>query len=107
MSPAAPAPSAAPALRCRGLRKRIGSTVAVDGIDLEVAAGEIVGLLGPNGAGKTTTIRILASCADRRTGGRPWRVRPAAQAVRPRRSRSDRAATCARPRPARAANRPS
>jgi ABC-2 type transport system ATP-binding protein len=58
VSSTAPAP---PALRCRGLRKRFGSTVAVDGIDLEVAAGEIVGLLGPNGAGKTTTIRILTT----------------------------------------------
>jgi ABC-2 type transport system ATP-binding protein len=61
VSPAAPPRPSAPALRCRGLRKRFGSTVAVDGIDLEVAAGEIVGLLGPNGAGKTTTIRILTT----------------------------------------------
>ena len=61
MRPATPASPPAPALRCRGLRKRFGSTVAVDGIDLEVAAGEIVGLLGPNGAGKTTTIRILTT----------------------------------------------
>jgi ABC-2 type transport system ATP-binding protein len=47
------------ALRCRGLVKRYDSVVAVDGLDLEVQAGECFGLLGPNGAGKTTTIEIL------------------------------------------------
>ena len=45
-----------PALRVVGLRKRYGDVVAVDGLDLTVAAGECFGLLGPNGAGKTTTI---------------------------------------------------
>ena len=49
---------APPALSIRGLRKRFGDVVAVDGIDLTVAAGECFGLLGPNGAGKTTTIEI-------------------------------------------------
>lgn len=48
-----------PALRCRGLRKAFGSTVALRSIDLEVRRGECFGLLGPNGAGKTTTIEIL------------------------------------------------
>ncbi len=47
-----------PALLLRGLRKAFGDVRAVDGIDLEVAAGECFGLLGPNGAGKTTTIEI-------------------------------------------------
>ena len=47
-----------PALRVAGLRKRFGDVVAVDGLDLTVAAGECFGLLGPNGAGKTTTIEI-------------------------------------------------
>src|SRR6476660_3640259 len=47
-----------PALRVVGLRKRYGDVVAVDGLDLTVAAGECFGLLGPNGAGKTTTIEI-------------------------------------------------
>ena len=47
------------ALRCVGLVKRYGDVRAVDGLDLEVRAGECFGLLGPNGAGKTTTIEIL------------------------------------------------
>ena len=49
---------AALALDVRALRKRYGDVVAVDGLDLQVAAGECFGLLGPNGAGKTTTIEI-------------------------------------------------
>jgi len=47
------------ALSCRGLLKRYDDVVAVDGLDLEVRAGECFGLLGPNGAGKTTTVEIL------------------------------------------------
>ena len=47
------------AVRCRGLRKRYGDVIAVDGLDLEVLEGECFGLLGPNGAGKTTTVEIL------------------------------------------------
>src|SRR5579859_2774778 len=43
----------------RGLRKAYGSTVVVDGLDLDVAAGEIVGLIGANGAGKTTTVECV------------------------------------------------
>lgn len=58
-----------PLVRARGLRKRYGSTWAVDGVELEVRAGEIVALLGANGAGKTTTLEML--CALRRpTEGR-------------------------------------
>ena len=45
-------------LLVRGLRKTYGDVVAVDGLDLEVRAGECFGLLGPNGAGKTSTIEI-------------------------------------------------
>jgi ABC-2 type transport system ATP-binding protein len=44
---------------CRGLQKRYGEVLAVNGLDLEVRTGECFGLLGPNGAGKTTTIEIL------------------------------------------------
>lgn len=47
------------AIACSGLRKSFGRTVALDGLDLEVASGEIHGFLGPNGAGKTVTMRIL------------------------------------------------
>src|SRR5512147_1830844 len=49
----------APALHCRGLVKRYGEVVAVDGLDLEIGRGECFGMLGPNGAGKTTTVEIL------------------------------------------------
>jgi ABC-2 type transport system ATP-binding protein len=52
------------AVAIRGLRKRFGDVVAVDGIDLEVPRGECFGLLGPNGAGKTTTIEICEGLTD-------------------------------------------
>jgi ABC-2 type transport system ATP-binding protein len=55
----APGPALDPAISVRGLRKAYGPQVAVDGVDLEVARGEIVAVLGPNGAGKTTTVSIL------------------------------------------------
>jgi polyether ionophore transport system ATP-binding protein len=57
------------AIRTEGLGKRYGDTVALDGLDLEVAAGEVYGYLGPNGAGKTTTIRLLLGL-HRPTAGR-------------------------------------
>jgi ABC-2 type transport system ATP-binding protein len=47
-------------VEARGVRKRFGKTVALDGVDLEVRPGEIVGLVGVNGSGKTTLLRILA-----------------------------------------------
>ncbi|MBI3890765.1 MAG: ABC transporter ATP-binding protein, partial [Candidatus Wallbacteria bacterium] len=46
-------------IRAQGLRKSFGELVALDGIDVEVQAGQIFGLIGPNGAGKTTLIRVL------------------------------------------------
>lgn len=49
------------AIRAKGLVKRYGKVVAVDGIDLDVPAGQFFGLLGPNGSGKTTTIHMLAT----------------------------------------------
>ncbi|HEX4704645.1 MAG TPA: ATP-binding cassette domain-containing protein [Pseudonocardiaceae bacterium] len=50
-----------PAVRCTDLRHAFGDTVAVDGLDLEVATGTVFGLLGPNGAGKTTAIRMITT----------------------------------------------
>ena len=47
-------------IEVRGLTKRYRDNVAVEGLDFDVAAGEVVGFLGPNGAGKSTTMRILA-----------------------------------------------
>ena len=47
------------ALRCSGLRVRFGRTQALDGLDLELAAGDAVGIVGRNGAGKTTLFRCL------------------------------------------------
>jgi len=51
--------SEAPVIAARGLTKRYGNATVVDGIDFEVAKGEIFGVLGPNGAGKTTTILMM------------------------------------------------
>ncbi len=49
------------AITATGLSRRFGELDAVDGIDLEIASGEIYGLLGPNGAGKSTTVRMLCT----------------------------------------------
>ena len=65
-------------IRVTGLRKSFGRSIALDGLDLEVATGEIHGFLGPNGSGKSTTLRILLGLlrADGGTatllGGDPW-----------------------------------
>jgi ABC-2 type transport system ATP-binding protein len=48
-------------IEAHDLRKRFGSTQALDGLDLQVAAGSVLGVLGPNGAGKTTAVRILTT----------------------------------------------
>jgi oleandomycin transport system ATP-binding protein len=57
------------AIQAEGLVKRFGKTVAVDGVDLTVQPGTVMGLLGPNGAGKTTVVRMLATLL-RPDGGR-------------------------------------
>ncbi|MBA3893636.1 MAG: ABC transporter ATP-binding protein [Gemmatimonadales bacterium] len=54
----------APSLLVRGLRKRYDDVIAVDGLDLEIRAGDCFGLLGPNGAGKTTTIEICEGLTE-------------------------------------------
>jgi ABC-2 type transport system ATP-binding protein len=66
-----------PALRVKGLRKAYDDVVAVDGLDLQVDAGECFGLLGPNGAGKTTTMEICEGLLAADSGsvevlGRRW-----------------------------------
>lgn len=48
-----------PAIKLSGVRKEYGDVVAVEGLDLEVGRGEILGLLGPNGSGKSTTIKMM------------------------------------------------
>ncbi|MFC4944963.1 ABC transporter ATP-binding protein [Pseudonocardia sp. GCM10023141] len=68
-----------PAIAVAGLAKSFGRVRALDGLDLEVATGEVHGFLGPNGSGKTTTLRVLLGLlrADagsvRLLGGDPWR----------------------------------
>jgi len=69
------------AVRTSHLTKRYGSSLAVAGVDLEVASGEIFGLVGPNGAGKTTTLKMLAtlllpSAGDAEVAGRSVRREP-------------------------------
>jgi len=53
--------STVPGIRAQGLVKRYGKVTALDGVDLTVPRGTVLGLLGPNGAGKTTVVRILTT----------------------------------------------
>ncbi|HEV2637363.1 MAG TPA: ABC transporter ATP-binding protein [Actinocrinis sp.] len=90
LAPGAPAQVDAgpdPVIRVRGLRKAYRDVVAVDGLDLDVRAGEVFALLGPNGAGKTTVTEILEGFrtadagqvrvlgADPARAGQDWRIR--------------------------------
>jgi ABC-2 type transport system ATP-binding protein len=58
----------APAILVRDLHKSYGEVHAVQGIDFDVARGEVFGLLGPNGAGKTTTVEVLEGYRERTSG---------------------------------------
>src|SRR5712664_3147366 len=67
-------------IEARGLRKAFGTTVAVDGIDLRVEEGRILGLIGPNGAGKTTALNAILGLTPyqgelRVLGRDPWTER--------------------------------
>mgnify|MGYP001241907166 CR=1 FL=1 len=67
------------AIRVQGLHKAYPGVKAVDGLDLDVATGEVFGLLGPNGAGKTTTLEILEGLTPADAGtvellGRTWKT---------------------------------
>jgi ABC-2 type transport system ATP-binding protein len=67
-------------IESRGLRKTYGTTVALDGVDLRVEEGRIVGLIGPNGAGKTTALNAILGLTPyqgelRVLGRDPWRER--------------------------------
>lgn len=70
---------ATPAIEVSGLVKRYGTATALDGLNLTVETGQVMGFLGPNGAGKSTTIRILLGFARADggsatlLGGDPWR----------------------------------
>src|SRR5262250_3078548 len=67
-------------IEARGLRKAFGATVAVDGIDLRVDEGRILGLIGPNGAGKTTALNAILGLTPyegelKVLGRDPWKER--------------------------------
>jgi ABC-2 type transport system ATP-binding protein len=67
-------------IEARGLRKAFGTTVALDGVDLRVEAGRILGLIGPNGAGKTTALNAIVGLTPyhgelRVLGRDPWSER--------------------------------
>ena len=67
-------------IEARGLRKAFGTTIALDGIDLQVAEGRILGLVGPNGAGKTTALNAILGLTPyqgelRVLGRDPWKER--------------------------------
>lgn len=66
--PADPSRSGPVAIRARGLVKHFGDVRALDGVDLEVPTGSVLGLLGPNGAGKTTAVRVLTTLLEADSG---------------------------------------
>ena len=67
-------------IEARGLRKAFGTTIALDGLDLRVEEGRILGLIGPNGAGKTTALNVILGLTPyqgqlRVLGRDPWAER--------------------------------
>jgi ABC-type multidrug transport system ATPase subunit len=62
------------AIEARGLEKAYGRTRALDGLDLDVEKGAILGMLGPNGAGKTTAVRVLTTLLRPDRGTAWWRA---------------------------------
>src|ERR1700733_7733749 len=67
-------------IEARGLRKSFGTTIALEGIDLRVEEGRILGLIGPNGAGKTTALNAILGLTTydgelRVLGRNPWSER--------------------------------
>ena len=81
-----------PLLQVKGVSKRFGGFVALDGVDLEVAQGERLGLIGPNGSGKSTLVNCICGTLQNETGsvrfdGRPIDGAPAHTGWRPRRAR--------------------
>src|ERR671929_418153 len=67
-------------IEARGLRKNYGATVALDGVDLRVEEGRILGLIGPNGAGKTTALNAILGLSSyegelKVLGRDPWTAR--------------------------------
>ena len=60
----------------RGISKRYGGVVAVDGVDIDVDAGEILGLVGPNGAGKTTLVDLISGAQEMDAGSLTLSGRP-------------------------------
>jgi ABC-2 type transport system ATP-binding protein len=79
------APVEGVAVQAVGLRREFGALVAVEGLDLTIARGEVFGLLGPNGSGKTTTIRMLCGLLTPTAGNATvvgYDVRTGAEAIR-------------------------
>ncbi|WGX96329.1 ABC transporter ATP-binding protein [Nocardioides sp. L-11A] len=86
-------------LRCRGITKRFGGVKALSEVDLEVAAGEIVGLVGPNGSGKTTLLSTIAGSLPVTAGTIEFDGRDVTRASAHRRAHAGIARTFQVPRP--------
>ncbi len=86
-------------LRCAGVTKRFGGLTALDGVSLEVAAGEIVGLIGPNGSGKTTLLSCIAGSHPLTAGSITFAGREITRAAPHRRAHLGIARTFQVPRP--------